>query len=138
MGVVPLAAVGFLMGAVAVLFIIACVVLVLVVLIQKGKGGGLGGAFGGAGAGGLFGTKTGDFLTWVTIAVTVLFLSLAVIMGIFYMPTISEPEQPGIRPSAPMQPAGLPQTGQAADEAVPMPASSADSASDEAGLPGEE
>jgi len=86
----PLAAVSFLMSVIAVLFVIVCLVLVLVILIQKGKGGGLSAAFGGLGAGGLLGTKTGDFLTWVTIAVTALFLFLAIIMGLYYKPRVTE------------------------------------------------
>ena len=59
-------------------------ILILIILVQKGKGGGLSGAFGGAGTGGgLLGTKTGDFLTWVTISFVGLFFLLAIVMGIF-------------------------------------------------------
>lgn len=108
METVPLAAVTFLMSVIAVFFVIVCIALILIVLIQKGRGGGLSGAFGGLGAGGLFGTKTGDFLTWVTIAITALFLSLAIIMGLFYKPTVTEPEAApafGGPPARPVQPA---------------------------------
>ena len=86
----PLLAVSFIMKVVAVLFILCSVVLVLVVLIQKGKGGGLSAAFGGGMASGILGSKTGDFLTWVTIALVGLFLSLALVMAKFYRPTVSE------------------------------------------------
>jgi len=99
-----LAAVSFLMSIVAVIFVIVCIMLVLVILIQKGRGGGLGAALGGTGAAGLLGTKTGDFLTWVTIAVTALFLSIAIIMGLFYKPTITEPQVGQTRPAVPSQP----------------------------------
>ena len=57
------------------LFVITCVLLILVVLLQKGRGGGLGAALGGTG-GSAFGTRTGDVLTWVTIVLTSLFLIL--------------------------------------------------------------
>jgi len=79
-----------------VLFIICAVVLILVILVQKGKGGGLGGAFGAAMAGGIMGSKTGDFLTWVTIVLVSLFLTLAVVMARFYKPSVSDfgPGQP--------------------------------------------
>jgi preprotein translocase subunit SecG len=62
-----------------VLFIIVAVFLILLVLIQKGRGGGLSSAFGG-GAGGhtAFGSKTGDVLTWATSIVFGVFLLLAV------------------------------------------------------------
>ena len=74
----------------AVLFIICCVALILIILIQKGRGGGLSGAFGGAMASGILGSKTGDFLTWVTIVLVGIFLSLAVVMAKFYKPDVSE------------------------------------------------
>lgn len=90
MTVLPLLAVGFFMKIVAALFILCSLVLILVVLIQKGKGGGLSSAFGGAMAGGLLGSKTGDFLTWVTIGVVSLFLVLAVIMAKFYKPYVTD------------------------------------------------
>ena len=72
------------MNAIMVAWIAICVILALIILIQKGKGGGLSGAFGGAGSGaGLLGTKTGDFLTWVTISLVGLFFLLAIVLGIF-------------------------------------------------------
>jgi len=85
----PLLAVSFVMSVIAVLFVISCIMLILLVLIQKGKGGGLSGALAGGMASGLLGTKTGDFLTWVTIGLVAVFLALAVIMGKFYKPEIS-------------------------------------------------
>jgi len=78
------------MNLVAVLFVVCSVVLVLVVLMQKGRGGGLSAALGGAMASGLLGSKTGDFLTWVTIILVSVFLTLAVLMARFYKPTISD------------------------------------------------
>jgi len=90
MTAIPLLAVGFFMKFVAVLFIICAIALILIILIQKGKGGGLSGAFGGGMASGILGSKTGDFLTWFTISLAVLFLVLLVLMAKFYRPTISE------------------------------------------------
>jgi len=89
MAVSPLLAVGFLMKIVAGLFFLSAVVLVLVVLVQKAKGGGLSAAFGGAMASGILGSKTGDFLTWFTIVMAGVFLTLAVVMAKFYKPTVS-------------------------------------------------
>ncbi len=62
---------------VVTLFIVICVLLIVVVLLQKGRGGGLGAAFGGAGST-AFGTKTGDVFTWVTIVLTALFVLLSI------------------------------------------------------------
>ena len=78
------------MKAVAVIFLVCAVVLILVILIQKGRGGGIGAAFGGGLAGGLLGSKTGDFLTWVTIVLVGIVLILAVVMAKFYKPAVSD------------------------------------------------
>ena len=66
-------------GVLAVLFIGVSLLMMLVILIQRPKGGGLSGAFGGAGgsAQAAFGAKTGDVLTWVTVVFFALFLLLA-------------------------------------------------------------
>ena len=90
MTVFPVLAVGFIMTVVAVLFLICSVALVLIILVQKGRGGGLSAAFGGGMAGGILGSKTGDFLTWVTIVLVGVFLTLAVVMAKFYKPVISD------------------------------------------------
>ena len=64
------------------LLLIISVFLVLLVLIQKGRGGGLAGAFGGGGGNTAFGSKTGDVLTWATSIVFGVFLILAVLTNI--------------------------------------------------------
>jgi len=63
----------------AIYFFLVCVLMMLVILIQRPKGGGLAGAFGGVGGGQqtAFGAKVGDVLTWVTVGFFVLFLVLA-------------------------------------------------------------
>lgn len=98
MSIFPLLAIIFIMKILAVIFLLLAVVLILVVLIQKGRGGGLSGAFGGGMASGILGTKTGDFLTWVTVAVVALFLTLAVIMAKYYKPYDTEPSQKTVAP----------------------------------------
>jgi preprotein translocase subunit SecG len=51
------------------LVLLLSVFLVLLVLIQRGKGGGLAGAFGGAGGSSAFGSRAGDTFTRITIGV---------------------------------------------------------------------
>ena len=68
-----------------VLFIIVCLLLIVVVLLQKGRGGGLGSAFGGA-ASSAFGTRIGDVFTWVTIVLVALFLVLAIATTMIFRP----------------------------------------------------
>jgi preprotein translocase subunit SecG len=78
-----------------------------VVLVQKGRGGGLSGAFGGAMASGILGSKTGDFLTWVTIILVSVFLTLAVVMAKFYKPAVGDFGEP--TPPTSEQPAEIEQ-----------------------------
>lgn len=73
------------------LFVLVSVLMMLIILVQKPKGGGLSGAFGGAGGGSTqsaFGARVGDVLTWATVVFFVLFITIA--MGLTW--TIN-PEQ---------------------------------------------
>jgi preprotein translocase subunit SecG len=58
------------------LLLITAVFLILLVLVQRGKGGGLAGAFGGMGGQSAFGTKAGDLFTKVTIVVATIWILL--------------------------------------------------------------
>jgi len=53
------------------------VFLVLVILVQRGRGGGLTGALGGMGGQSAFGTKAGDLFTRVTIVVAAIWVILS-------------------------------------------------------------
>lgn len=64
-----------------VVFMGLCGIFALLILIQKGRGGGISAAFGGAGGNTAFGSKTGDVLTWATSIIFFLFLSLCVILN---------------------------------------------------------
>ena len=52
--------------------------LIILVLIQQGRGGGLAGAFGGMGGQSAFGTKAGDLFTKITIGVAAVWILLCV------------------------------------------------------------
>ena len=56
--------------------------LILVVLLQRGRGGGLAGAFGGLGGQSAFGTKAGDVFTKITIGLVTVWVLLAGISGV--------------------------------------------------------
>lgn len=124
-------AVSILMNFVAVLFVLVSVVLILVILIQKGRGGGLSAAFGGGMAGSLLGSKTGDFLTWVTIVLVAVFLLLAIVLARFYRPEsgkyggeVAETSAPAATsPAAPGPGAGAP-AGAVPSEPVAVPPTS--------------
>jgi preprotein translocase subunit SecG len=78
----PLAITGWLLYPAMFLFVFVSLILILVVLIQKGRGGGLAGAFGGAGGNTAFGAKTGDVLTWATSIIFGVFMLLAIILSL--------------------------------------------------------
>lgn len=59
--------------------IILALFLMLIVLIQRGKGGGLSGAFGGAGGSSPFGSRAGDAFTRITITLAAIWVLLIMI-----------------------------------------------------------
>jgi preprotein translocase subunit SecG len=61
-----------------VMFVVA-LFLILLVMVQRGKGGGLAGAFGGLGGQSAFGTKAGDLFTRVTIVVAAVWIILCMV-----------------------------------------------------------
>jgi preprotein translocase subunit SecG len=63
-----------------VLVIFTSIFLILLVLIQRGKGGGLSGAFGGSGGSSAFGSRAGDLFTRITIIVAAVWVSLIMIL----------------------------------------------------------
>lgn len=103
MMMLPLAKISIWWTMFAAMWVLLALGLILVVLIQKGRGGGIGAAFGGGGANSLLGTKTGDFLTWVTICLIALFLVGAVVMGKYMRPSSAS----GLLPQSQQMPAPI-------------------------------
>jgi preprotein translocase subunit SecG len=62
-----------------ILVLLVSLFLVLLVLIQRGKGGGLAGAFGGVGGSSAFGSRAGDLFTRITIVVAAAWILLIMI-----------------------------------------------------------
>src|SRR5262245_9092755 len=59
---------------------VAGLFLIVLVLIQRGKGGGLAGAFGGAGGSSAFGSRAGDTFTKITIYTAAIWILLIMFM----------------------------------------------------------
>lgn len=70
----------------ATLFTLVAVFLMMVILLQRGRGVGLSGAFGGAATNTAFGSKTGDVLTWATVVIACFFLLLTVVLNYVFVP----------------------------------------------------
>jgi preprotein translocase subunit SecG len=63
------------------LLLIVGLFLIMIILLQRGRGGGLAGAFGGTGGQSAFGTKAGDVFTWITVGTATVWVLLAGISG---------------------------------------------------------
>src|SRR5687767_7698311 len=72
------------MVVLTIIYVIACSFLCFVVLIQKGEGGGLGGAFGGGAVDVAFGAKAD--MTWkrATAVCAAIFMILAMFLGVLH------------------------------------------------------
>jgi len=69
----------WLAGPLNVILLLLGIFLILLVLIQRGKGGGLVGALGGMGGSSPFGSRAGDQFTRITIYVALVWLVLIMI-----------------------------------------------------------
>jgi preprotein translocase subunit SecG len=70
-----------------ILLVVISLFLILLILIQRGKGGGLAGAFGGAGGSSAFGSRAGDTFTKITIYVAAVWLLLIMLLIKMVQPT---------------------------------------------------
>ena len=66
------------------LTVLICLFMICLILIQRGKGGGLAGAFGGVGGSSAFGTKAGDVFTRVTMVVATIWIVLSMLLVVVY------------------------------------------------------
>ncbi len=81
------------------LFLVA-LFLILIILLQRGRGGGLVGAFGGMGGQSAFGTKAGDLFTRIT-AITAIIWMLLCIATVKFLSAGSGPINPTLGSEAP-------------------------------------
>jgi preprotein translocase subunit SecG len=72
--------VSILLGILNALIVLLCFCLIAIILIQRGKGGGLAGAFGGVGGSSAFGTKAGDVFTRTTVGIAIAWILLSMLM----------------------------------------------------------
>lgn len=68
---------SYLVGLGTFLLVFLSFFMIVLILLQRGRGGGLAGAFGGMGSQSAFGTKAGDTFTRITIVVAIIWVVLA-------------------------------------------------------------
>ena len=94
--------------------VLACLVLIMVILLQAGKGGGISETFGGSGGlQQMLGTKASSFLTKATAACAILFLATSMTLALVNTErtqSIVEKEISKEEKKAPAAPAGKPET----------------------------
>ncbi len=65
------------------LYVIICVSLIVIILLQSGKGSGLSGIFGSGGGGQtIFGARAGDVMTKTTTVLAILFMSFSLVLAL--------------------------------------------------------
>ncbi|MFM7107233.1 MAG: preprotein translocase subunit SecG [Planctomycetaceae bacterium] len=100
--------------ALGFMLVLTALFLILLVLIQRGRGGGLTGALGGAGGQSAFGTKAGDVFTRITVGVAAFWIGLCILaLNVLQPPS---PVDAGLGRNAPMaiEPQTQPTGGQQA------------------------
>jgi preprotein translocase subunit SecG len=74
-------------GVLVTLEILISILLMVAILMQSSKGGGLAGSFGGGSVGTVFGVRrTADFLSRATTILATIFIALCLIINIFFLP----------------------------------------------------
>ena len=75
------------LGLLQLLLLLGSVFLILLILVQRGKGGGLTGALGGMGGQSAFGAKAGDAFTKVTVVTSLIWITLCMVtIALFNQP----------------------------------------------------
>ena len=76
-------------GLLVILHVIVSIFLIVVILMQASKGGGLAGTFGGSSTAIFGGRGAGSFLSKVTVSLAVTFMMLAILISLVNVPTDS-------------------------------------------------
>ena len=90
-----------------ILEVLCSIMLIGIILMQKSKGGGLGGsAFGGGGGDSLFGARAGNVLTKLTVGLSIFFLVNTLVLAFIYADSGEESvmQSSANAPLAPLQP----------------------------------
>ena len=109
-----------------IVHVIVCIALIMIVLLQTGKGADIGAAFGGGSSQTLFGsTGASTFLSKATTVAAVVFMITS--LGLAYMSSlqpsgsIMEKQKPPVEQPGPQTGTATPQPGAQTDEATPQP-----------------
>jgi preprotein translocase subunit SecG len=122
------------------MLVLTSLFMILLVLVQRGRGGGLAGALGGMGGQSAFGTKAGDLFTRITVGVAAFWIVLCIVatnmlgrQQSLLSSDLGGSAPQAVAPMTPTQPMTQPpaeaQPPAAADGGLVMPAAPADQSS---------
>ena len=96
--------------------LIVSILLMVAILMQSSKGGGLAGTFGSSSMGTVFGVRrTADFLSRATTILATIFIGLCLVINIFYLPGSTDAGESVIQSGTPTSaPAPVPPVSQPA------------------------
>ena len=99
------------------LHIIVSVALIVIVLLQMGKGAQAGASFGAGGSQAMFGSTAGNFMSKVTAAAAIIFMLTSLSLAYFY----GSPDSQTVMPGTVSAPAAAPQSPAPAQTPAPAP-----------------
>ncbi len=94
------------------LHIIVSIAMIVIVLLQMGKGAQAGASFGAGGSQAMFGATGGNFMSKVTVAVAVIFMLTSLTLAYFY----GSPSSQTVMPSSVAAPATTPANAPTPDQ----------------------
>lgn len=96
----PFAEINWIGSTLNGVLIVLSLVLMFIVLIQRGKGGGLAGAFGGPGGSSAFGSRAGDAFTKITLYLAAIWVLVIMINIKVMQPSKQAAPPPGQKSAA--------------------------------------
>ena len=81
---------GWVPDVLNIVIVLLSLFMILLVLIQRGKGGGLAGAFGGVGGSSAFGSRAGDMFTRITLIVGGVWLLTAMVQVVLLQGAVED------------------------------------------------
>ena len=107
-----------------ILHVLVCIALIIIVLLQAGKGAEIGASFGSGSSQTVFGATGGkNFMSRLTTGAAVIFMLTSLILAYFYGQPCSSSVMPATVPTqAPLSTAPAPMAPAPAEQAAPAPA----------------
>lgn len=91
---------AYLANFLIVLLNFVSIIMIGIILLQRGRGGGLAGALGGSGGQSVFGSKAGDLFTRITVGIAIVWFILASVIVVLASQRLYTEDPEKVRPAA--------------------------------------